>query len=240
MRQTLLAAALVLSMALPLPAEGQGAPRFLDAGDVAAEVRRFVAAQLGTGPDRAEVRSVQLQGQRVLLPPGRVSLEAELPPQGRLLGRTPLMVVVRNEAGAEVRRLWVTAEIAVYAAVPVARVPLGANQVVDASFFEMRRKDLASLPPDALTRMEDLEGARLRRALAPGEAVRAAEVELPYLVRQGSLVRIVARRGGLMMTAVGKALDSGRKGEAIRILNVDSNKMVQGRVVEKAAVEVLF
>lgn len=241
MRKMLLAAVLALSAVLPLPAGGQGAgPRFLEPEDVAAEVRRFISGQLRLGPGGAEVRSIQLPAQRILLPSGPIALQVEMPPQGRLLGRTPLMVVVRDRAGAEVRRLWVTAEVAVYTDVPVARIPLRASQSLDASSFEMRRKDLASLPPDAVTRMEDLEGARLRRALAPGEVVRLPEVELPYLVRQGNLVRIFARRGTLFITAVGKALDSGRKGEAIRILNVDSNKTIQGRVVEKAAVEVLF
>ena len=238
MRKALFAAVLALSVALPLQAAGQA--RFLEPGDVAAEVRRFVAAQLRLGPRDAEVRSIQLPPQRVLLPAGSVVLQVELPAGGRLLGRTPLMVVVRDGAGAEVRRLWVTAEVAVYTEVPVARVPLRPEQPLDAASFQMRRKDLASLPPDAVTRIEDLEGARLRRALAPGEVVRRHEVELPYLVRQGHLVRIFARRGTLLITAVGKALDSGRKGEAIRILNIDSNKLVQGRVVEKAAVEVLF
>src|SRR3990170_3024157 len=142
MRKMLLAAVLLLSVALPPRAEGQA--RFLDPGEVAAEVRRFVAAQLGLDPGGAEVRSIQLPPQAVLLPAGPIALHVEMPAGGRLLGRTPLMVVARDGAGAEVRRLWVTAEVAVYTEVPVARTPLRANQSVGPGSFQMRRKDLAS------------------------------------------------------------------------------------------------
>ncbi|MEK6710461.1 MAG: flagellar basal body P-ring formation chaperone FlgA [Nitrospinota bacterium] len=242
MRKALLAAVVALSLAAPaLPAWGQGAgARWLDPEEVAAEVRRFIASQLSLGPGEAEVRSIHMPAQRVLLPAGPHELRVELPAQGRLLGRTPLMVTVRDAAGAEVRKLWVTAEVAVYAEVPVARAPLRAQQALDPALFETRKKDLATLPPDAVTRLEDLEGARLLRPLAPGDVVRRPDVEVPHLVLQGHLVRILARRGALVITAVGKALDSGRKGESIRVINIDSNRLLQGRVVERSAVEVLF
>ncbi len=239
MRTILLAGALALSLLLPSPAGGQGG-RFLGADEVAAEVRRYLATRLDLGAGEAEVRAVHLPAQKVLLPKGPVELAVAAPPNTRFIGRTPLMVVVRDGGGAEIRRLWVTAEVAVYAEVPVPRRPLRAHQPLTASLFEMRRRDLAGLPTDAVTRAEDLEGARALRPLAPGEAVRKSDVELPQLVKQGHLVRLIARRGALTITAIGKALDAGRKGDAVRAINIDSNKMIQGRVVDRAAVEVLF
>ena len=50
----------------------------------------------------------------------------------------------------------------------------------------------------------------------------------------------VAKVGQLRLTAVGEALQDGLAGEMIRVRNVDSNKIVSGRVLECAVVEVGF
>jgi flagella basal body P-ring formation protein FlgA len=136
--------------------------------------------------------------------------------------------------------MWVAAEISVFTRVPVAVVPIRANQRLSPAQFEMRRQDLASLPNNVVTSPEMLDGAHALRPLSPGEVIRKSDIRLPYLVKQGHLVRIYARRGKMVITAIGKALDAGRKGEIVRVINIDSNKPVQGRVIEQSSVEVLF
>lgn len=210
---------------------------YLRRAQVESAVRRFLARRI-RGAD-VKIESVEIPRQRILLPGGSVQILVAASPNTRFLGKTPLAVIVKVQ-GREYRRFWVSADIAVFVQVPVPRRPIGANERIRPQHFEMRRMNLANLPQDVVTRPADLEGAKASRALAPGQVVRMSDVELPYLVRRGHLVRVVAKRGALSITALGKALDRGRKGQIIRVLNIDSNRLIQARIINRGSVEVLF
>ncbi|MEE9255915.1 MAG: flagellar basal body P-ring formation chaperone FlgA [bacterium] len=213
--------------------------RILGAREVDAAVRRYLAGRLDLGRGDMEVRAVRMPPQKIALPRGKLTLSVEAPPHTRFIGPTPLMVIARN-GKREVRRFWVSADVAAYTQVPVPRQPIRVNERLSASQFEMRRKNLARLPSDVVTRMADLEGGKPLRPLAPGEAVRKSDIKLPFMISQGHLVRIIARNRGLTIFALGKALDRGRRGQIVRVLNVDSRRVVHGRVVDRSVVEVLF
>lgn len=78
-------------------------------------------------------------------------------------------------------------------------------------------------------------GSKARVALQPGAEIRPALLEQPkppLLIKRNKLVRIKVQGPGWLITALGKALDDGRLGEVIRVRNVDSNKIIAGRVDE--------
>lgn len=84
---------------------------------------------------------------------------------------------------------------------------------------------------------------RAKYTIQPGQALLRSDIEspaaeVPILVKQQSMVKLVARLGDLQVTAVGEAMQDGRAGQRIRVRNVDSQKIVQGRVVDRSVVEV--
>lgn len=203
-------------------------------------VRRYLARRLESRQGDVEVNAINIPKQKFLISKNKaVRLVVKAPANTRFLGRTPLVLSVM-QGSSEIRRIWISADISVFTRVPVAVVPIRAKQRLSSAQFEMRRQDLASLPNNVVTSPEALEGAHALRPLSPGEVIRKSDVRLPYLVKQGHLVRLYARRGNLVITAIGKALDAGRKGELVRVVNIDTNKPVQGRVIEQSSVEVLF
>ncbi|MFC1491110.1 flagellar basal body P-ring formation chaperone FlgA [Nitrospinota bacterium] len=208
--------------------------------EMAAAVRSYLKTRLMNHRGDVEIKAVTVPRHKVLLPRGgKIHLAVKAPANSRFIGRTPLILRVMRGA-SEIRRIWVTAEIGVYAEVLVARRPIRPKQRLRAEYFEMRRMDMASLPADTIMTAEDIEGARAIQSLGPGDVVRKSDVRFPFLVKRGHLVRVIARRGSLAITAVGKALDAGRKGDLVRVVNIDSNKPVHARVVEDSFVEVLF
>lgn len=58
------------------------------------------------------------------------------------------------------------------------------------------------------------------------------------VVRSGERVTMVVRSGGLSVTAVGEAQQPGAVGQTVRVLNVDSRKVVTGRVSGPGTVDV--
>jgi flagella basal body P-ring formation protein FlgA len=75
-----------------------------------------------------------------------------------------------------------------------------------------------------------LAGKMARRTLLPGEPIPMNAVDDPKLVTRGAQAQIVFEEGGLSIMGVGIALQSGTMGETIQVKNVDSGRVITGRV----------
>jgi flagella basal body P-ring formation protein FlgA len=93
------------------------------------------------------------------------------------------------------------------------------------------------LGPDAV------KGRKAKRALLPGQMIKARDIEDPVadgaaMVKAQQPVKMRVRVGGLSIDALGQALQDGRQGQLIRVQNVDSKKVLTGRVVAQSLVEI--
>lgn len=91
----------------------------------------------------------------------------------------------------------------------------------DVAFLEV-----SAAPGGALTDPADLIGRAARRALAPDRPVRAADLRTPVLVRKGGPVTLVYEIGGVRVTARGRALADAGAGEAVKVVNIQSNRTI--------------
>ena len=60
------------------------------------------------------------------------------------------------------------------------------------------------------------------------------------LIKRRDHVKMIAKSGALNVTVIGEASQEERAGETIRLRNVDSNAVVQGRVTGPNEVEISF
>ncbi len=201
-------------------------------------VEGFIEEHLRAQGHRFEVKGLAFVN-NLLLPPGELTPEVRPAPGATFVGKTPLALIFK-QGDKEVRRLWVTADIALFAPVVIVAEPLRPNQEIMEGAIELQERNLAELPRGAFTSPEQALGARARRLLGPGEVLTEAKVERPPIVRPGDMVKIVLRARGLFVTTLGRALQKGRKGELIEIQNVRSLKRLFGRVVDRETIEVLF
>lgn len=75
-----------------------------------------------------------------------------------------------------------------------------------------------------------LVGKMARRTLLPGEAIPMNAVDDPKLVTRGVPTTVVFEEGGLSIVGVGTPLQSGSLGETIQVKNMDSGRIITGRV----------
>src|SRR5262249_42342328 len=93
---------------------------------------------------------------------------------------------------------------------------------------------------------KDVLGRKAKTALLPGQRVTEADVDVggggdeTVLVKARDLVRLVARVGPCQVTVTGEALQDGKAGQIIRVRNVDSSKIISGRVLDSNVVEVSY
>ena len=91
---------------------------------------------------------------------------------------------------------------------------------------------------------EQVIGAKAARAINPGVAIGSADVEVTastdtaLLVRPRQAVKMIVRLGAVNVVATGEAMQEGRLGQIIRVQNLDSKKVVAGRISGPALVEI--
>ena len=176
----------------------------------------------------ASARDVQLQA---TLPLDRVSL-------GRL--RVNVGVYVK---GALRKRVPIILQVQIYQQVPLTTRPLNRGQLIRADDVYLQQRLVSSIA-NYPTRLEII-GKRARRTLDALQPIRetdlaATKSENPVMIRRRDHVQLVARKGSLLVTALGEALQSGQVGELIRVRNVRSKIVVLGRVLNQSEVEVRF
>lgn len=97
----------------------------------------------------------------------------------------------------------------------------------DIAFLEVSARDIDK---DYLLRAGDLVGMTPRRMVLSGKPVRTADIQSPKMVSRNGKVLITFQKGPMVLTAEGRALQDGAKGEFVRVVNVSSSRTIQGLV----------
>ena len=85
----------------------------------------------------------------------------------------------------------------------------------------------------------ELIGMSPRRLVAAGRPIQLTELVAPQIISRGELITILLNEGPLSLSAQVKALESGAKGDVIRVVNISSNQALQAQVIGKKQVAVI-
>ena len=110
------------------------------------------------------------------------------------------------------------------------------GSILSAGDFE-RKLLLPALARSAL-RAQDISGMEVTRNLTAGTAVRIGDVTPASLVRRGEAVTLVVQTGTITISAPGRSLGDGAHGAAVRVVNLATNRTLDGRVEGVARVMV--
>jgi flagella basal body P-ring formation protein FlgA len=173
----------------------------------------------------------------LVLPPGKVECEV-IPKRGnlRILGPVYIDVSVLVD-GVKKRRVRVGFDVHRFQRVVVAKktLPLG-SILKEEDLIEEVRDTTTLVYHSPIKAIESVVGKRTKRAIKEGTILTHEIVEVPPLIRRGSIVTIHSRFGNVHVRATGKALRDGRKGERIIVRNLSSKQSIEATVVEKGVV----
>jgi len=98
----------------------------------------------------------------------------------------------------------------------------------------------SELPPNYIEDISFLKGKVTKVALPPGKILTLSHIESPPLIKKGQLIRLLFSTPYLKVETKGLALADGRKGAIIRAKNLDSGKIVYGKVKDSDTLIVNF
>jgi flagella basal body P-ring formation protein FlgA len=145
----------------------------------------------------------------------------------RQSGRFTAVIVAGSEGGF---RLPVSGRVHETSPVPVLRRAMAPGEIIRKDDIEIIRTREDRIGRDVVTDPAKLVGSTPRGRLRAGEPVRDNDTRPPVLVARNSTVTIVLQTGYLKLTAQGKAVEDGAKGDTIRVTNLQSKKTIEATV----------
>jgi flagella basal body P-ring formation protein FlgA len=188
--------------------------------------QNFLEAQLKGQDVRSEIQLGTLDPRLRLAACDR-PLEGFLPAGARLSGNTSIGVACN---GTQPWKLYVQAYVAVFKTVAVAADYLAAGAVPGANNIRLEERDVTSSGYGYLTDLEQLRGKVVKQPVQEGRIVPPQALSKVRLVRRGEEVTLVSRNGNIEVRMPGNALMDGAEGDLIKVRNVRSKRIIQGRV----------
>jgi flagella basal body P-ring formation protein FlgA len=151
-------------------------------------------------------------------------------------GRQEFSILLEN--GQEQNEITIAAQLAEPRSVVVAAEALARGTI-------LREQDVRLAPATGrnkqagYTRLEDVLGKEVRRALSTGQAIDEQAVRAPILVRRGQVVSLYARTDGIQVRTIARARNDGGLGETIDVEGLKDRKLLAARVSGPQEAEVL-
>ncbi|MEZ0343646.1 MAG: flagellar basal body P-ring formation chaperone FlgA [Caldimicrobium sp.] len=182
--------------------------------------------------------------ERFRFEPDNLKIPKGLPYQIEWIGtpragsNTAVIIFNKGKGETPVIRLWGYVEVKM--PVPVLKRTLPRKSIITEEDITYEMCELSRLPHDVLLNKESILGKETRSTLMAGTVLRASLISEPLLIKRNQVVEIIAKGKNFIVKAKGIALENGKLNEFIRIKNLSSKKIVQGKVTGEGFVEVYF
>ncbi|PCJ97536.1 MAG: flagella basal body P-ring formation protein FlgA [Zetaproteobacteria bacterium] len=123
--------------------------------------------------------------------------------------------------------------------VPVLADNLQSGRIItgqDIRHIKIKERDFTR---DTIVDASTLIGMTARRVIIAGRPIRASDMIAPMLIERGEIVTLFLNIGSMALTTQAKALQSGSKGDIIRVVNTASNKTLQAIITGSNQVSIL-
>ena len=128
--------------------------------------------------------------------------------------------------------------ITLYDDVMVTRRPLLKGEVLDQATVRVTKQKVSGLRQGYFRKDVDVSHLQARRNLGAGTILTPQTVAPRLMVKSGQIVTIVLNHKGIAIRSSGKALQSARLGELVRVRNTQTSRVVEGIVQGEALVRV--
>lgn len=134
--------------------------------------------------------------------------------------------------------LFTSVEIVASKQVWVLKKPIRRGEILRRTHLTLAKRNLADLRRGYLLEPDGVVNKEAKYNLARGTAVSLSIFVEPTVVQRGDKVFIEAKTPYFAISMHGIALSDGKKGENIRVKNVDSKRVIQATVVKSGYVSV--
>lgn len=153
-------------------------------------------------------------------------------------GRFSVQIVAPDDRPGAVRTT-VAGQAYTLVKMPVLKRRMKRNDVIRKRDLGWKMVRAKYIRRGAIRDAEALIGFSPRRLITANRTIRANDVQIPVLVARGKRVTILLKTAAMRITTAGKALQSGAKGDVVRVRNLNSGNIIEAVVVGDRKVAVV-
>lgn len=148
-----------------------------------------------------------------------------LPSENRnMLGTVNLNIAFIDENGKQVGKSSINPTILKKVMVSVMNSNCKQGQILTQANIQLTPMWLGPEGRNYISNPEECIGRELAKSMAAGEIIRTTDVLNPVCAKKGDVISVECHSGALMVKISAVALDNGRQGENIRVMNQTSRK----------------
>jgi flagella basal body P-ring formation protein FlgA len=206
--------------------------------EIKGRIVNYMTAHTPWTQDQIEISRLTISPQAAI-PQGPVRFEIKPAPRSSLIGKSDFSLKFLS-GEKEGQTLWVSAMVKVWVDTLLAAHGLKGGDVIREEDVYVGKRDLAELPPDALSDPSEAVGMRATRFVGANLPLIQDNLrELPVFER-GARILIVAESDSLRIFVLGEAKEDGYRGRLARVTNLQSRKEVSGEVQGDGKVRVQY
>lgn len=219
--------------------ESVGELQLVETEELAQQTTDFLEQTVAEGEDTRR-HSVELvkKPRDFKAPAGEVTFEPFLPYGVRYGTATAVEVMVKID-GKAFRKVRCTYRVHVFDNVVVAINNIQPRQIIAASDLQIAERDVSSINRKYFTDPSKLVGREANRIINSGTIFTTGMIVNPVIIEAGTQIYVVAVVNGVMVKTEAIAMERGREDAVIRVKNIDSGRIMRGRVIDATTVQVL-
>ncbi|AMM40562.1 flagellar basal body P-ring formation protein FlgA [Candidatus Desulfofervidus auxilii] len=174
----------------------------------------------------------------ITLPGSNWSYEVITPKGCNYLGRVSL--AIRFKSGGKSELVRVIGEVKVFKKVIYAKHFIRKHQVIKKEDIKLLKRDISHLPQNIITEIKEVIGKKATHSIYPGRIITKNFLESVSTVKRGDVVTVIVESDTLKITTKGIAKEKGQPGDVIKVINIDTKKVIYAKVANNSMVKVEF
>ena len=142
--------------------------------------------------------------------------------------------------GTILKRISVMVFFNVFKKVIIAKRDIRPYQIITQDFIQLKEVKIKNFNQKYFDNFKSVIGKQATRFIKKGSLIKENMVKRPPAIKRGSLVKVVATDGGIIITTIGKALENGFINSRIKVMNINSGKIFIGKIIAPNQVMVRF
>lgn len=152
------------------------------------------------------------------------------------LTKTAVTIPIRSIDNPE-KKGWVVGEIKRYQTVPVLNRAAKTGDVISEDLISFEKR-LVTNPRDSVVTKEQLMGMQASRYLNAGQVISFMDLKREQIMKKGQMVKAVAGHAFFEVSISAQVEEAGAIGDVIRVKNLDSQKIVAAKIIDKGLVRI--
>jgi flagella basal body P-ring formation protein FlgA len=152
------------------------------------------------------------------------------------LTKTSIMIPIHSINEPE-KKGWVVGEIKRYQQVPVLNHPVKVGDVITPDLVSIEKRLLLNSRQSVVSPSQ-LMGMQAARYLNAGQVISYNDLKKEQIMKRGQMVKAIAGHSAFQVSISAQVEEAGAVGDVIKVRNLDSQKIIVARVIDKGLVRI--